>query len=227
MSLLDDYEPEAAHILPVVLLLDTSGSMAEDGKIEVLNDSVTEMIEELTEGDDGHGAITLSMVTFGKAQAKLELDNVPIANVEFASLRGNGRTPMGDAFRVTRELINDKEKFPSSSYRPILALVSDGIPTDPSWEPELERLLDSDRGQKSRRLALAIGADADRDLLARFSTEEVWEASEAAQIRTFIQFVTATVTQVTLSVFEPDEPESLTETDSAESLIRLQRDDAF
>jgi uncharacterized protein YegL len=134
---------------------------------------------------------------------------------------------MGDAFRVSRELVNDKDKFPSNSYRPILALVSDGIPTDPSWEPELERLLNSDRGQKSRRLALAIGADADRDLLARFCTEEVWEASEATQIRTFLQYVTATVTQVTLSVFEPDEPESLTETDSAESLIRLQRDDAF
>ena len=59
------YDPVASRILPVVLLLDTSGSMREDDKIEVLNDSVTEMIEELTEVDAGHGSITLSIITFG------------------------------------------------------------------------------------------------------------------------------------------------------------------
>ena len=75
MSLLDGYDPVASRILPVVLLLDTSGSMREDDKIEVLNDSVTEMIEELTEVDAGHGSITLSIITFGGDSAKLVTNN--------------------------------------------------------------------------------------------------------------------------------------------------------
>lgn len=224
MSLLDGYDPVASRILPVVLLLDTSGSMCEDDKIEVLNDSVTEMIEELTEVDAGHGSITLTIITFGGDSAKLVTNNVPVADIEYASLKANGRTPMGDAFLIARQLIEDREAFPSRSYRPTLALVSDGIPTDPSWEPELTRLVESERGSKAARFALAIGADADRDLLARFSSGGVHEASEAAQIRNFLQFVTTTITQATLSSFEPDVP---VEAVSEDSIVRLQGDDAF
>ena len=224
MSLLDAYEPVASRSLPVVLLLDTSGSMREEDKIEVLNDSVTEMVEELTEVDAGHGFITLSIITFGGESANLVTNNVPVADIEYSSLKANGRTPMGDALRIARELIEDREAFPSRSFLPTLALVSDGIPTDPSWEPELERLLQSERGEKATRFALAIGADADRDLLARFSGGEVHEASDAAQIRNFLRFVTTTITQVTLSVFDADVP---AEIDSEDSIVRLQSDDAF
>jgi uncharacterized protein YegL len=224
MSLLDTFEPIEARTLPVVLLLDTSGSMREDDKIDVLNDSVTEMIEELTEVDAGYGCITLSIITFGGDSASVVTSNKPVADIEFTSLTANGRTPLGDALRIVRELIEDHEAFPSRAYRPTLALVSDGIPTDPSWEQELAQLLSSERGDKATRFALAIGADADRDLLARFSGGEVHEASEAAQIRIFLRFVTTTITQVTLSVFDPDVP---AEADSDQSIVQLQSDDAF
>lgn len=230
MSLLDAYEPVESRIMPVVLLLDTSGSMHEDDKIEVLNDAVTEMIEELTEVDAGHGFITLTIIAFGGDKAKLVSRNVKVGDMEYASLKANGRTPMGDAFRIARELVEDREALPSRAYRPTIALVSDGIPTDPSWEPELTRLLESERGGKATRFALAIGADADRVLLARFSGRDVHEASEAAQIRNFLKYVTTTVTQATMSVFEPDvplEPDVPVEADSEESMMRLQSDDAF
>lgn len=224
MSLLDAHDPVAARTLPVVLLLDTSGSMREDDKIDVLNDSVTEMIEELTEVDAGHRFITLSIITFGGDSATLVSSNLPVADIEYSSLKANGRTPMGDALRSARELIEDREAFPSRSFLPTLALVSDGIPTDPSWEPELDLLINSERGQKATRFSLAIGADADRELLARFSGGEVHEASEAGEIRKFLRFVTTTITQATLSVFDPDVSAEL---DSEESIVRLQSDDAF
>ncbi len=221
MSLLDAYEPVPTRILPVVLLLDTSGSMKEDDKIDVLNDSVTEMIDELTEVDAGHGYITLSIITFGGTEGEIVTRNVPVGDIEFASLRARGRTPIGSAFRLARELIEDREEFPSRSFLPTIALVSDGIPTDPSWEPELQLLLDSDRGKKAARFALAIGADADHKLLSRFSGGDVHRASQAAEIRKFLQFVTTTITQATMSRrFEP-------EVDSPESILRLQSDDAF
>lgn len=221
MSLLDAYEPVAARTLPVVLMLDTSGSMREDDKIGVLNDSVTEMLEALTDVDAGHGYITLSIITFGGDSAELVVNNIPVADIEYSSLKANGRTPMGSALRIARELI---EEFPSRSFLPTLALVSDGIPTDPSWEPELDQLLTSKRGQKASRFALAIGADADHDLLERFSGSKPHQASEAAEIRKFLQFVTTTITQATLSVFAPDVP---VEVDSQQSILRLQSDDAF
>lgn len=225
MSLLDSYAPVAARTLPVILLLDTSGSMRDNGKIEVLNDSVTEMIEELTEVDAGHGYITLSIITFGGSSAKVAIAHTPIGEVEFSTLRAGGRTPLGEAFRTVRQLVEDHDALPSRAYRPTIALVSDGIPTDREWEKELDALLTSERGAKCTRFALAIGADADREMLAKFSGGRPHEASEAAEIRNFLRFVTTTVSQVTLSASSG--PVVAPDADSAESLRRLQSDDAF
>ncbi|MFL5346088.1 MAG: hypothetical protein ACJ8AT_14970 [Hyalangium sp.] len=41
-----------------------------------------------------------------------------------------GRTLMGAAFELARELIEDRTRLPARAYRPTLVLVSDGIPTD-------------------------------------------------------------------------------------------------
>lgn len=224
MSLLDDIEPVQARTLPVILLLDTSGSMRQDDKIDVLNDSVAEMIRELASVDAGHGLITLTLITFGGESAKVVQKNVPVSNIAFTPLRAGGKTPMGQAFSLARDLIENRDEISSKSYRPTIALVSDGFPV-PALAGELEALIDSDRGSKSSRFALAIGADADRNLLARFTSGgDVREASEAAEIRNFLQWVTNTVTQVTLSIFDPDVESQLV---SDASIARLQQDDAF
>jgi uncharacterized protein YegL len=225
VSLLDAYTPIPARTIPVVLLLDTSGSMRENDKIEVLNDSVTEMIEELTETDAGHGFITLSIITFGGERADLVEAHTPVEKVRFTSLRANGRTPLGAAFSLARVLIEDREALPSRAYRPTIALVSDGIPTDVGWEKELDELVASERGSKATRFALAIGVDADREMLGRFSGGQVHEAGEAAEIRRFLRYVTMTVTEVTATAYQPDSPAA--QSDSPESIARLQGDDAF
>ena len=224
MSLLDDIEPVQARTLPVILLLDTSGSMRQDDKIDVLNDSVAEMIRELASVDAGHGFITLTLIAFGGDSATVIQKNVPITQVSFTPLKASGRTPMGGAFTLARDLIENRDEISSKSYRPTMALVSDGLPVPP-LSGELEALVDSDRGAKSSRFALAVGADADRELLARFTAGgDVKEASEAAEIRNFLQWVTNTVSQVTLSVFDPD---AKSQSVSDESVARLQADDAY
>lgn len=220
----DDIEPEEARTLPVILLLDTSGSMLQDDKIDVLNESVSEMIAELTSVDAGHGFITLTLISFGGDAARIIERNVPVGSITFTPLKAGGRTPMGQAFTLARELIVNRDEISSRSYRPTIALVSDGKPI-PELTNELESLVNSDRGSKSSRFALAVGADADREMLARFASNgAVHEASEASEIRNFLQWVTNTVTQVTLSIFDPDvKAESL----SDESIALLQQDDAF
>lgn len=224
MSLLDDIEPVQARTLPVILLLDTSGSMRQDDKIDVLNDSVAEMIRELASVDAGHGFITLTLIAFGGESANVIQKNIPVGNIAFTPLKAGGKTPIGHAFTLARELIENRDEISSKAYRPTIALVSDGLPV-PALAGELEALIDSDRGSKSSRFALAVGADADRDLLAKFASGgDVMEASEAAEVRNFLQWVTNTVTQVTLSIFDSDVK---SQSVSDESIARLQRDDAF
>ncbi|WP_159599051.1 vWA domain-containing protein [Agromyces humi] len=224
MSMFTDIEPVAARAIPVILLLDTSGSMRADDKIDVLNDSVAEMIRELATVDAGHGSIKLTLITFGGDAAQVLQKNVPAGEIKFTPLVAAGRTPMGQALTLARQLVEDREEVPARAYRPTIALVSDGLPV-PGLTDELDALISSERGSKASRFALAIGADADRDVLAKFASGgDVKEASESAEIRNFLQWVTNTVTQVTLSIFEADvNPQSL----SDESIQRLQQDDAF
>ena len=72
MSILD-IPAIVPRALPVVLLLDTSGSMRANDKIEVLNDSVREMIAALKEADARTGSIRLSLVAFGGEGARVVL----------------------------------------------------------------------------------------------------------------------------------------------------------
>ena len=194
------FEPIAARTLPVILLLDTSGSMDEDSKIEVLNAGVQEMLRGLRSADDGQGFITLSVISFGGTEAKVIERNTKVRDLELDSLRADGPTPLGHALRLALEVLEDREAMPSSGYTPTIALVSDGQPNDPGWEESLDAFLANDRTQKASRFALAIGADADRAVLQRFAGAEPHEAGEAAEIGKFLQFVTMTITMTTRSV---------------------------
>lgn len=205
MSILDA-KPAAARPLPVILLLDTSGSMLANDKIDILNTGVAEMVETLREADARTGSIRLSIITFGGEAAKLIAAHEPIASAQYQPFSAGGRTPLGTAFRLTQDLVEDRDALPSRSYRPTIALVSDGIPTDKDWRHRLDDLVNSERGSKATRFALGIGADADRQMLAAFSGGTVYRADEASQIRTFLQFVTTTVTQVTVTAVSEDHP---------------------
>jgi uncharacterized protein YegL len=107
-----------------------------------------------------------------------------------------GRTPMGDAFSITQEIIEDRQVIPSRAYRPTIVLVSDGVPTD-DWRTPLASLLNSERASKAGRFAMGIGEDADKETLKAFLGDEelrVFEAHEARQIKKFFRWVTMSIT---------------------------------
>ena len=99
------------------------------------------------------------------------------------------------AFVLVRQLVEDRTAIRSSAYCPTIVLASDGQPTD-LWPEPLKALLDSERGGKAFRMALAIGADADQNVLQAFLADpaaRVYRADEARQIRQFFQLVTMSV----------------------------------
>ena len=193
MGLLDEFSTSQARPLPVLLLLDVSGSMRADDKIEALNAGVQELLEELRNEDDGMGAIHVGIITFGGDEARLALPFQPVGVAELGRLDAGGRTPLGGAFDLARQLLEDRDVIPSRAYRPTIALMSDGIPTD-EWEDALAKLLASERASKATRMAVGVGADADRNVLVRFA-EDVRRIEHASQIRDYLQFVTMTVAQ--------------------------------
>jgi uncharacterized protein YegL len=194
MSKLKEFTISEARPLPVILLADVSGSMAAEGKIDALNGAVAEMVAAFAEEDAALAEIRLAVVTFG-AEARLHRPLTAARQVSWEPMRATGRTPMGAAFDLATDLIEDRERVPSRAYRPTLVLVSDGVPTD-DWRTPLARLLGSERAGKAQRFALAIGADADRDMLAAFLADpesRVFEAHESRQIKRFFRRVTMSV----------------------------------
>lgn len=194
MSRLKEFTTQAARPLPVILLADVSGSMGVDGKIQALNHAVREMIEAFQDESDLRAEIHVSVVTFG-GQARTHLPLGAARDASWSDLGASGGTPMGAAFDLTREMIEDRNTVSSRAYRPTIVLVSDGQPTD-TWQQPLQALLGSERGGKAFRMALAIGADADHAVLQAFLADpeaRVYRADEARQIRQFFQLVTMSV----------------------------------
>lgn len=200
-----------ARPLPVIVLADVSGSMAEGGKIEALNVAIREMVSSFAKEGRIRAEIQLGLVTFGGKEAKEHLPLVAAHSItSIERFTANGGTPMGAAFDIARDLLEDKERIPSRAYRPVLVLVSDGAPTD-DWQHALARLQASDRGQKVIRFAMAIGADADKEMLAKFANDReapVFEAHESRDIMKFFRAVTMSVVARSASA-TPDEPATL------------------
>ncbi len=181
-----------ARPLPVILLLDVSGSMAGK-KIEALNKAVREMIESFSK-EEAEVEIIVSIITFG-GTARLHLPYTKASEIEWRDMTAGGMTPMGAALKIAKEIIEDREKIPSRAYRPTVVLVSDGMPND-HWEKPLEEFIHQGRSSKCDRMAMAIGRDADENVLKRFiegTEHQLFYAHNANELFKFFRFVTMSV----------------------------------
>lgn len=222
-----------AKPLPVFLLLDVSGSMNQvldpenvvrtgktlesDGKtwevveggtskIRVLNDAVRRMIDSFAAEERSETEFLVSIITFGD-NAVQHLSAQSASSVRWEDMQADGNTAMGSALSLVKNRIEDKDVIPSRAYRPTVALVSDGQPTD-AWEQPLEALINSGRSAKCFFMAMGIGEDPGKRVLERFISQTpvlaevngtsipntVFHSMDADKMHEFFQKVTMSVT---------------------------------
>ena len=202
MEELNQFTYQTPKTLPVVLLLDTSGSMHENGKIAVLNSAVNEMLTSFKNLDATNASISVSIITFGgNAQICQELK--PVSEIGEINMVASGMTPMGGAVRLAKEMIENKEIITSRTYRPTVVLVSDGMPND-SWADAIDLFKNDGRSAKCYRMAMGIGVEegtTEHKVLENFisNEERVYSAEDASNIRKFFKYVTMSVTSRTRS----------------------------
>ncbi len=184
-----------ARPLPVIIMADVSGSMSINGKIEALNQSLKDMIESFSSESRMKAEIHISVVTFGE-HVEEHIKLAPAFQVtQVEPLIASGRTPMGQACEMVQGMLEDKDLIPSRAYRPVIILASDGYPTD-AYESAFNAFLNSERASKATRFALAIGTDADEELLSRFNNDveaPLFYAKNATEISRFFRAVTMSV----------------------------------
>jgi uncharacterized protein YegL len=191
MSSFNDFVIQEARPLPVLLLADVSGSMADDGKIQSLNAAIRDMLQTFAKADEGTAEIHVAVIVFG-ARTGLHLPLQPASKVVWDDVAAGGLTPLGIALDTASQVI---ESVPRRAYRPTVVLVSDGQPTD-KWEEPFRRFTEEGRTAKVDRYALGIGVDADFAMLDRFGSQDrkAFKAADARQIKQFFRFVSQTVT---------------------------------
>jgi uncharacterized protein YegL len=172
---------------PVVLVLDTSGSMA--GKpIAELNEGLREFANALKNDPLAALRVEAAVVTFGGQVRALDVRGGTLKDIPFdadqafvtidafqpPTLAANGETPMGEALRKTLQLVRDRKEIYKRNgadyFRPWVFLITDGQPNDSGWEAVPDLVKEEER--RKGLLFYAVGVEnADMKTLARFAGE--------------------------------------------------------
>ncbi len=186
----------ATRPLHFIWMADCSGSMSADGKIQSLNMAIREAIPHMQNvADENPNAQVLVRAIKFSSGAQWHISQaVPVADFKWTDLNAEGVTDMGKALGM----VADQLKIPPMTDRalpPVLVLISDGQPTD-DFNTGLKALLDQPWGKKAVRIAIAIGADADLEVLQKFIAHpelKPLQANNADQLVNYIKWVSTAV----------------------------------
>jgi uncharacterized protein YegL len=187
----------AGRPLHIVWLLDCSGSMAEGGKIEALNNAIREVIPAMKKAAEGNPEVQffIRAMRFSSGAAWHEARPTPLAEFKWVDLQAEGETDMGQAFALLSE---ELDQLPQNTRMlpPQIVLISDGKPTD-DWRGALQVLLNVPWGKRAVRQAIAIGQDADHETLRKFvdnPERPVLRVDNAEQLVRYFRYVSTSVT---------------------------------
>lgn len=156
---------------PVLLLLDTSGSM-QGQPITELNEGLQLFRDELFADLLAAKRVEVSIVSFGPV--KVQADFTVIQYFQAPTLAASGDTPMGAAIEQGLELLQRRKDIYKangiSHYRPWIFLITDGGPTD---SVVLATQLVKEGEDKKKFLFYAVGVDnANMENLKAISVRE-------------------------------------------------------
>jgi uncharacterized protein YegL len=147
---------------PVILLVDTSSSMA-GGPIDCLNDGLTTFRDAVLQDEQAALRVDVAIVSFGPVE--LVQDFVTIDQLVPPRLTANGLTPMGEAISYSLDLLESRKLTYRNNgiqyYRPWVFLITDGAPNPGSpWQQSAQRIQDAELQKKLSFFAVGVqGAD--------------------------------------------------------------------
>ena len=195
----DNVEGIIRRQMVLFFLVDTSGSM-EGIKIGAVNTAIREVIPELKDIGGADIDLKIAVLEFSIG-CRWQNPKGPVAVNDFlwTNLGAAGGTDMGAAFRELNDKLSRKSflKAPSASVAPVLLLLSDGQPGD-DYKSGLELLKNNNWYKNAVKVAIAIGSDADQDVLAEFTgtSETVIAAYTPEVLRKMIRTVSVTSAQI-------------------------------
>lgn len=192
----------SARPLNFIWVCDCSGSMQGD-KIQQLNFAIREAIPHMRKvaDDNPHAQVMVRAIKFSTGAQWHIKEPTPIDVFEWKDLIVKGRTDLGEAFKLLTDCLR-MPPMPERALPPVLALISDGRPTD-SYKRVLKELLDLPWGKKAVRIAIAIGKDAKHSVLQEFINHVELKPLQANNPEALVRYIRWTSTVVLKSASSP------------------------
>jgi uncharacterized protein YegL len=187
LSQIEVASPEKPHYI-ILLLLDTSGSMIENRKIDQLNEGIRLIKEEILRDESASSRVDIAVVTFGDGVVKVVHPFTSIRDFQPPFLSANGNTPLGEAILIGIDLIETRKKIYRNLglnyFRPLIFAITDGEPTDMTirdrrWS-NVKSLIENCEKSEKLRVYLVGVEPANMDLLSDLMPSE-WKAVRLRQ----------------------------------------------
>ncbi len=200
MGLYDDVVEVPRRTMVLFFVVDCSGSMS-GSKIGTVNTAIEEVIPELKDISESNADAQIKIATlqFSTGARWNESNPVPAEVFRWNYLDANGLTDLGEACQQLNEKLS-RNAFMSDttgSFAPAIFLLSDGAPTD-NYQHGLEKLKKNNWFKKAIKVAVAIGDDANTNVLAEFTgnVESVITVHSPEALKKWIQFVSVRASEI-------------------------------
>jgi uncharacterized protein YegL len=226
---IEDLVSNPSTRLPVCLCLDISGSMNRteggtrtgrqefiDGQmwdiveggttaIQELEKGITYFFEALKDDEVARYSVELAVVVF-QDNATVLLDFANIDRQIVPTLVAEGNTSIGEGVTLALDILEQRKREYSEKgvdyFQPWMVLMTDGYPTDdPS--SAIERVKHLSKNKKLTLFPVAVGHDADIEILKQFSTINnniVLKVTSAEYFKEFFEWLSQSVTVASSSI---------------------------
>jgi uncharacterized protein YegL len=193
----------ASRPLHFIWIADCSGSMGIDGKIQALNNAIREAIPHMQQvaAENPNAQVFVRALAFSNGARWHVSQPSPVADFRWNDLKAEGVTDMGKALTMLADQLSP-DNMPGRALPPVLVLISDGQPTD-NFDAGLKSLLEQPWGKKAVRIAIAIGEDADADVLQKFIGHPEFKPLQANNAETLVRYIKWASTEVLKSASSP------------------------
>ena len=199
-NIYDEAVEVARRTMVLFFVVDNSRSM-EGEKIGTVNSAIEDILPELKQlsAENADAQIKIAALSFSTGARWITAAPVEAESFQWSWMTAGGYTDLGAACRELNAKLS-RNAFMSDvagSFAPAIFLMSDGDPTD-EYEAGLNELKQNNWFRKAIKVAVAIGDDANTDVLAEFTgnKESVLTAHSPEALRQMIRFVSITASQI-------------------------------
>lgn len=196
----DDVVEVPRRTMVLFFLVGASGSMY-GSKMGTVNNAVREVVPAIQaiSRTNADAQIKIATLVFATEAKWLQTAPIEAENFRWTDIDPDGMTAFGEACIKLNEKLSRNEFMSDATgaFAPAIFLLSDGEPTD-EYEYGLDKLKNNNWFKKAIKVAISIGDEANKDVLAEFTgtSEAVISVHTPEELEKWIKFVSVRASEI-------------------------------